>query len=164
MNTVSVIPSRHGVDGSPAPCDGRLSRPTASDREQWRNLRNSLRVVAVGWDDIGGCEEVPASEALRPHDSERRVRCRGVDTIASKLTATRGPRSESQAFAYEYACVDQEAIILYDPRRLADVPRQPPLNGQPPRTGLELYGDGRQPSIDAGLADAGARCADGPAS
>lgn len=76
-----------------------------------------------------------------------------VERIAQRLTYQRNPQ-ESSAFAYEFACVDQETIILHDPRLLADVPPNnleasaaAPSSSSGSR-GLSRYGDGRIPSID----------------
>ena len=72
-----------------------------------------------------------------------------IKRIAQRLTARAAEKSS--AFAYEYACIDQETIILHDPRLLADVPGMTVPGMTVPGTasrGLELHGDGRIPSID----------------
>ena len=47
---------------------------------------------------------------------------------AQRLTHTIGAGAQrvhdSRVFTYEYACVDQESIVLADPRVLADPPRE----------------------------------------
>ena len=68
-----------------------------------------------------GVDNMVASMSHKHGGSDKEVKTRRGKSVQVHIPAL----VDAQLHAFEFACVDQETIVLYDPRRLADTPGRP---------------------------------------